>query len=200
VVRPRVPGPGQMTGEAGRGLRSCTGGVGGVQTLPQLAGLLRGLRRREARERGGPELTSRELATRTGWSHTTIADYFAGKILPPTDRFDVLVGLLGATVAEQGGLAARDRVEELRRVEPAGVGSAGVGGPGWVVPRQLPAAARYFVGRVDQLRSLDHLAAEGAGAGVPIAAVDGSAGIGKTAPEGSVPGSSVEDPANTRLS
>jgi hypothetical protein len=39
--------------------------------------------------------------------------------LPPTDRFDVLVSLLGATPVEQGRLAtARDQVEEVRRRRP----------------------------------------------------------------------------------
>lgn len=45
-----------------------------------------------------------------------IGDYFAGKTLPPTDRFDILVELLDTTPAERRRLAtARDRVEELRR-------------------------------------------------------------------------------------
>src|SRR6266508_3983112 len=80
-------------------------------TLADLAGLLRRLRRRDARERRDTPRTYRELAGKTGWAHGVIGDYFAGKVLPPTDRFDVLVGLLGATAAEQGELAtARDRV------------------------------------------------------------------------------------------
>src|SRR5436309_16118900 len=76
-----------------------------AETLEELARLLRQLRRREARRRGGPELTVRELAAKTGWSHGTIADYLAGKILAPTERFDALVQLLGASRAEQGALA-----------------------------------------------------------------------------------------------
>src|SRR5207248_8734286 len=91
-------------------------GIEEVQTLAELARLLRQLRRREARRRGGAELTVRELAAKTGWSHGTIADYLAGKVLAPTGRFDALVQLLGATPAEQGRLATvRDRVDEARR-------------------------------------------------------------------------------------
>src|SRR5215510_4567734 len=69
-------------------------------TVHDLARLLRQLRRREARKREGSELTYRELAGRTGWSVGIIGEYFNGRILPPTDRFDVLVRLLGATPAE----------------------------------------------------------------------------------------------------
>lgn len=87
-----------------------------AQTLPELAGLLRQLRRREARQQGETLLTYRQLAAKTGWSRGIIGEYFAGNILPPPDRFDVLIRLLGATPAEQGVLAtARDRVEERRR-------------------------------------------------------------------------------------
>jgi transcriptional regulator with XRE-family HTH domain len=90
--------------------------AGAASTLAELAALLRQLRRRDARQRGGPESTVRELAAKTGWSHATIADYLAGKILPRTDRFDALIQMLGATPAEQGALATvRDRVEEHRR-------------------------------------------------------------------------------------
>jgi hypothetical protein len=65
---------------------------------------------------GGAQLSYRELAAATGWSHGVIGGYLAGTVLPPTDRFDVLIRLLGASPAEQGALAtARDRVEESRR-------------------------------------------------------------------------------------
>src|SRR5262245_11243590 len=122
-----------------------------VDTVPELARLLRQLRRREARRRGDSELTYRELAARTGWSQAAIGEYFVGKTLPPTDRFDVLVRLLGATPAEQGALAtARDRVEERRR----GARAEPNGGP---VPRELPAPVSGFTGRVEQLAALDAL-------------------------------------------
>src|SRR3954452_13409197 len=92
-----------------------------VQTLQQLATLLRGLRRRYARSRQDGELTYRELAVRTGWSQTSIAEYFTAKTLAPSDRLDELLVLLGADPAEQRALAtARDRIDEHRRnrVEP----------------------------------------------------------------------------------
>ncbi len=92
-------------------------------TLQDLARMLRQLKRRDARRRGGTEVTYRALAARTGWSTGIIAHYFTGKTLPPTDRFDVLVRLLGASPAEQGRLATlRDRVDEDRR-QPAAPGT-----------------------------------------------------------------------------
>src|SRR5262245_58570469 len=97
-----------------------------VRTVADLGRLLRQLRRRDARRRGAAELTYRQLAAGTGWSIGIISAYFSGSVRPPTDRFDVLSRLLGASPAEQGALAtARDRVEEHRRSAPA-------------VPRQLP--------------------------------------------------------------
>jgi DNA-binding SARP family transcriptional activator/tetratricopeptide (TPR) repeat protein len=51
------------------------------------------------------------------------------------------------------------------------------------VPRQLPAAVRHFAGRAGALKALAGLAAEAGAAGpaVVISAIDGTAGIGKTA-------------------
>ena len=96
-----------------------------VRTVPELARLLRLLRRREARNRDGAALTYRELAARTGWSHAIIGEYLAGTALPPTDRFDQLIQILGATRSELGPLAtARDRVEELRRPNRAAAAKA----------------------------------------------------------------------------
>jgi tetratricopeptide (TPR) repeat protein len=146
-----------------------------VQTLPDLARALRELRRRHARQRGGAELTYRELAAATGWSHGIIGEYLGGKVLPPTDRFDALIRLFGASPAEQGALAtARDRVEERRRqVLPTGVAIAEL------VPRQLPAEAFGFTGRTKELAELDALL-ERSGPAVVISAVSGTAGVGKT--------------------
>src|SRR5688572_31966515 len=91
-------------------------GIAAVRTVAELATALRALRRREARQREGSDLTYRQLASKAGWSHAVVADYLTGKVLPPTGRFDALIRLLGATPIEQGALAtARDRVEESRR-------------------------------------------------------------------------------------
>ncbi|GAB2813303.1 BTAD domain-containing putative transcriptional regulator [Lentzea nigeriaca] len=49
------------------------------------------------------------------------------------------------------------------------------------VPRQLPARPPGFTGRTAQLSTLDELAAGGPGGGMTIAAISGTAGVGKTA-------------------
>ena len=146
-------------------------------SVADLALRLRWLRRRQAHQRGEAPLTYRELAARTGWSHGIIGAYLTGKVLPPTDRLDILVRLLGATAAEQGALAtARDGVEELLRAGASVDGAA----PARVVPRQLPGGVAGFTGREAVLARLDELLAAGPD-GAVIAAVSGTAGAGKTA-------------------
>jgi tetratricopeptide (TPR) repeat protein/transcriptional regulator with XRE-family HTH domain len=143
-------------------------------SVADLAMRLRWLRRRQAHQRGEAPLTYRELAARTGWSHGIIGAYLTGKVLPPTDRLDILVRLLGATAAEQGALAtARDGVEELLRAGAT---------PARVVPRQLPGGVAAFTGREAVLARFDELLEAAAeGRTVVIAAVSGTAGAGKTA-------------------
>ncbi|MFI0941922.1 tetratricopeptide repeat protein [Streptomyces sp. NPDC021020] len=150
-----------------------------VRTPDELAALLRDLRRRHARGRHDSPLTYRELAARTGWSQTAIAEYFTARTLPPTDRLDGLLELLGATPAEQRALAtARDRVEETARRARGrgGGGPPAADGPG-PAPRQLPSAPRLFTGRARELALLDAALDEHSGG---ICAIGGMGGIGKT--------------------
>ena len=150
--------------------------LSGLQSPEDLARALRELRRRHARGRSDTELTYRELSAASGYAHSVIGDYFTGKTLPPTDRLDVLVVLLGATSEEQKAFAtARDQIEEQRRHAPPPLPS-----------RQLPAAPPHFVGRSAELAVLTGLVdaeaagAAKAGATVAIAAITGMAGVGKT--------------------
>ncbi|WP_155373880.1 ATP-binding protein [Catellatospora vulcania] len=160
--KPRSDGPPREPGPPERD----TPAVGDVRTLDELAGLLRGLRRRHARRTRTPQLSYRDLAASTGWSHGIIGEYLSGRVLPPTDRFDTLVRLLGATPAEQGALAtARDRVEEQRR-------------PRATAPHQLPADVPAFTGRDAQLSALDALHMPGC---PTVSVVSGTGGVGKTA-------------------
>lgn len=149
-----------------------------MRTTAELARLLRELRRRHARRLGRAEPSYRELAEATGWSHGIIGEYLTGRVLPPTDRFDILVRLLGASPAEQGALAtARDGVEEARR-PPRNEGVAER------APRQLPMDVYGFTGRAADLAALDALAfapSEGDGRAAAISVVSGTAGVGKTA-------------------
>lgn len=163
MVRPPDPRSSELTAAS----------IAAAQTAEDLALLLRTLRRRHARLRGAPELTYRALAARAGWSHAVVGAYFTGDTLPPTDRFDLLVRMLGATPAEQGALAtARDRVEERRRARPNRRPA----------PRQLPAGVPGFVGRKPELARLNDFAAAARQPGAPtVGLVTGIAGCGKTA-------------------
>ncbi|HEX4701728.1 MAG TPA: hypothetical protein VH352_06325, partial [Pseudonocardiaceae bacterium] len=94
--------------------------AGLVRTLSELAAVLRWLRRRQAWQRGAAPLTYRELAAATGWSYGCFSGYFRGTVLPPSDRFDTLIGLLGAGAVERSRLATvRDGVADRRDEPPA---------------------------------------------------------------------------------
>ena len=83
-----------------------------VQTTQDLGTLLRKL----LRESGGGPITYRDLAKRTGWSHATCGNYLNGRTLASRDRFEVLVDLFDLPPRlRRELLAARDRVEDLRR-------------------------------------------------------------------------------------
>jgi len=150
-----------------------------VRTVDDLAKVLRQLRRRQARQRARPALTYRELADLAGWSHGIVGEYLSGKILPPTERFDVLATLLGATSEERGELAtARDRVDDDRRASA----QAGSSGRQPAVPRQLPPDIASFAGRAAALAELDSaLLEQTRRRAVVIALVWGGAGMGKSA-------------------
>jgi hypothetical protein len=154
---------------------------GGIETPEDLAEALRRLRRREARRRGQAELTYREIAAKTGWSIGIIGAYFTGKAIPPTDRFDILVALLGATPAERGALAtARDGVAEDRRKRPKTQPAQAAGPyPRRAAPNQLPAELLGFTGRVHELSQLDRLLLRQVEAG-RVAVLSGPPGVGKT--------------------
>ncbi|NUR25109.1 MAG: tetratricopeptide repeat protein [Catenulispora sp.] len=164
-------------------------------TLEELAALLRDLRRRHARRRRDRLLTYRELAAQTGWSPTAVAEYFTARTLPPTDRFDALLAVLGVSPAEQRALAtARDRVEEANR-RTAGDRSPHTSpnhpepshtSPPAVVAHQLPAAPPLFTGRTRELACLDealHNAPDNRSrseSAPRVCAIGGMAGVGKT--------------------
>lgn len=87
-------------------------------------------------------------------------------------------------LAEQG-LEPQRPMRELRTAilaTPDAIRRPGLAKPAaWPVPAQLPPPAGAFVGRHEQLAHLDDLLAGGAGLALVIAAVAGSAGVGKTA-------------------
>ncbi|GAA4257057.1 ATP-binding protein [Dactylosporangium darangshiense] len=144
----------------------------GVATLDELAGLLRDLRRRQARRVHSSPLTFGELAARTGWPHAAIGAYFAGRALPPAERLDALLRLLGASPAECGAVAAaRSRIAEHNgAAAPAFAASFGLD------ELSLPAGPAGFAGRAGAIARLDRLLP-----GARAVVVGGAPGAGKTA-------------------
>jgi hypothetical protein len=107
-----------------------------------------------------------------------IGDYFAGKVLPPTDRFDQLIRLLGATPAEQGVLAtARDRVEELRRTSDFSFATGQIS----TASAALPPDVVGFTGRANDLAFVHDVLTRPSASGPMVLALDGPPGIGKSA-------------------
>jgi len=130
-------------------------------------------------------LTQEELAQRSGLSIRAISDMERGHTGTPFTRS---VRLLADGLGLSG--AARDQLTQAAHGLPV---SAELPGSRWaldpsagvapVVPRQLPAAVRHFTGRTRELATLDLLLAqtEAASHAMAIAAIGGTAGIGKTA-------------------
>jgi predicted ATPase len=151
-----------------------------VRSVGDLAAVLRHLRRREARARGGPQLTYRELAEMTGWSRTMIGNYLSGKTVPPTNRFDALARLLGATGRELGLLATvRDQVEERQRLtadpaQPAGLSEKTGAGR---ADDNVPSPLTRLIGRDEEAAAIQALVLR---ADVRLITVVGAPGIGKS--------------------
>ena len=109
-----------------------------------------------------------------------LALYRCGREADALSAYDALRGRL----RDQLGLDPRPELRRLRQqiltradIRPAPAE------PGIGVPRRLPAAVHYFAGRAEQMQVLDRMLDERAKpvAALLISAIDGTAGIGKTA-------------------
>jgi tetratricopeptide (TPR) repeat protein len=132
-------------------------------------------------------LTQEQLADRSGLGVRTIRDLEQGRVARPRS---MSVGLLAAALDLPPG--DRDRLARAARQQPAlpqpGLPQPGLPPPGVAAgrpgaPRQLPPAVRHFTGRADALKILNGLVYGDAMTGrmVVIAAIGGTAGVGKTA-------------------
>jgi len=123
--------------------------------------------------RGRRGWSQEDLARRSGMSVRAIRDLERGHVRRPRPAsIALLADALGLTEVQRNDVA-----------DAAGAPSASMP-PGWAVPAQLPAAAAAFTGRLDELAALDAVLRGQGGEGPPhavIAAVTGSAGVGKTA-------------------
>jgi tetratricopeptide (TPR) repeat protein/transcriptional regulator with XRE-family HTH domain len=124
--------------------------------------------------------TQEQLAESSGLGVRTIRDLERGRVRRPhRESIDLLATALGLPPEARDDLARAGRQPPVRP-EPIAASAAGAGEP---VPRQLPPAVRHFAGRGDELKILTNLIDTAAtpGGTVVISAIDGTAGIGKTA-------------------
>jgi tetratricopeptide (TPR) repeat protein/DNA-binding XRE family transcriptional regulator len=159
-----------------------------------------GLWVRRRREAAG--LTQEELAERSGLSVRTIGNLereWSRKPYPRSVRLvacalglaetagDELIARCRTTGGVQSGFARQPDAgtNGLSPASPDG-GQTPAGHAPVAVPRQLPTAVRHFAGRAAELKALDELLDEELGPGsatgaVGVAAISGSAGVGKSA-------------------
>lgn len=141
------------------------------------------------RHREAAALTQEELAERSGLTSRAISSMERSRTARPYGRsVRLLADALNLPAQARRELldAARAGARGADRTRPASVHSDG--GPGGgdsdpAVPRQLPAAVSYFVGRADELHALAGILDEpgGSDGSVMIAVISGTAGVGKTA-------------------
>ncbi|WP_345607533.1 ATP-binding protein [Pseudonocardia adelaidensis] len=151
------------------------GAVGSRDDDRLVGPLLRGWRRRAL-------LTQEQLAERAGLSARTIRRLESGD--PTAHPHGTSLQLLAAAL----NLSEADRATLAAAVGGAPDRTAGPGEPaasdGWATPRQLPSNVHGFVGRDDDIARLDKIMGDLGGddsAPIVISAIDGTAGIGKTA-------------------
>ena len=134
---------------------------------------------RRFRRRAG--LTQEGLAERAGLSANAISALERGERRRPYPHtVQALAAALGLDVDDHALLATTARSAPAAAREDD---RPSVPAPALPVPRQLPAAVADFVGRQADLARLDALvttAGTGAGRSVAIAAIAGTAGVGKT--------------------
>jgi tetratricopeptide (TPR) repeat protein len=151
-----------------------------VGAVDGFAALLMALKRRSG-------LSFETLAHRSGQvSASTIHRYCRGQGVPAeyavVERF---AKSCGASVTELRELQRRWALADSQRhatalPDPPQEVDAGRDPAGWVAPKQLPAAAPHFVGRLPQLEMLtDQI--DAAAAATVVVTVTGTAGVGKTA-------------------
>jgi tetratricopeptide (TPR) repeat protein/transcriptional regulator with XRE-family HTH domain len=127
-------------------------------------------------------LSQQELADRSGLSVRAVANLERGRVRwPHPDSLERLADALGLRdESRMQFIASAER--RLGQARDTGVsnpsGSQTRGGP-QILPRCLPTAVPGFVGRRDQLAALSQALVQPGG--TPVVAIDGTAGVGKSA-------------------
>jgi DNA-binding SARP family transcriptional activator len=124
-------------------------------------------------------------------AHLMLALYRSGRRADALAAYRQLYARLDADLGIGPGGPVAGLHDQMLRADPAlldvpvpgPAAPAAAGARPAPAPRQLPAAARHFTGRDRELRQLDELLRESSGGGsaVVISAIEGTAGIGKTA-------------------
>src|SRR5215469_9752297 len=159
-------------------MRRRRGGAGpvGGQAVSGFGALLR-------RVRAEAGLTQEELAEAARLSPRSVSDLERG--INRTARRET-ARLLADALGLTGPARAQFEAAARGRPVPGGAGTGGVAAatrmlPAGAVPRQLPIGVGFFVGRERELKALDELLDRGGAGPVPVVAVGGMAGVGKTA-------------------
>jgi DNA-binding XRE family transcriptional regulator len=138
-----------------------------------------GARLRACREVAG--LSQEELAERSGLSLRTIGNLERGRTRPYRASVQQLAAGLNLRGQDRTAFVAAARRRDRGVVPGAAAGSGSSHDPNAVpTPRQLPTAVPGFTGRNRELAALSEVLGRAAGTAV-IAAVGGTAGVGKTA-------------------
>jgi tetratricopeptide (TPR) repeat protein len=124
--------------------------------------------------RAATGMSLRELQQHTHTSDSSLSRYFAGRIRPPWSVVETLCALANQDPAE---LRRLWMAAAVRMPAPLPAASAAPAPNPPLVPRQLPAAPRHFVGRSDVA---DAMARSLSAQGGALFAITGVGGIGKT--------------------
>jgi tetratricopeptide (TPR) repeat protein len=125
---------------------------------------------------GWPSL--REMAKEVGCSHSTVSAAFSEPRVPRWGLLELIVEALGGDTEEFHRMWLAASHPEGEPAPPAPVHTHA---PAALAPRQLPADVVAFTGRGEQLAALDRLLPAVGSAAAVIAAISGTAGVGKTA-------------------
>ncbi|MFK0116478.1 BTAD domain-containing putative transcriptional regulator [Streptomyces sp. NPDC090994] len=123
------------------------------------------------------------------WAQLILALHRSGRPAEALREYERCRRLLGERLGVDPGLELRELHQRMLAGDAAPVAAARPaapsGGPGRYVPRQLPAGDAPFVGRADELATLDRELLDGNGLPADgtrrVLLLDGPAGVGKTA-------------------
>jgi hypothetical protein len=118
---------------------------------------------------GWPSL--RDMSRDVGCSHTTVSAAFSEPRVPRWGLLELIVEALGGDAEEFHGFWLAATGAQPDHAPPPAAAE---------VPRHLPADVIGFTGRAEQLAELDEILAT-SGGGARVAALSGTAGVGKTA-------------------